>query len=322
MSRASPSAAADPQVHPDLAAVATTLHELDLLPVIHGDVQSVRAQLERINAWATQGSVPLSYERTLGFSVNRRRVACKLYWPQAEETPMLMFYCHGGGFGHGSLNGWDAPLRQFVRDSGLAVLSIDYALSPEYRFPVAFNEVVSIVSRVIRLNAVTDFPVRGYVLAGDSAGANLALGAAIALRDAGVDALRQLVLFYGSYSRDVTSDSWRQFGGYGGQNLSAETMSAYWASYLAHDERDWRVQPILADLAGLAPVRLVVGALDPLLDGNQELADKLRRCGVATHLDVLANMPHGFIRFNEVAPVVRQVIRTQGAALREALAFP
>ncbi|MCM2458996.1 alpha/beta hydrolase fold domain-containing protein [Pseudomonas sp. LARHCG127] len=316
---ASGAAGSPPPVHPDLVAVATTLREQGLLPVVQGDVQRVRAQLERIDAWAARRSVPLSYERTLGFAVDGRTVPCKLYWPEGDETPCLMFYCHGGGFRHGSLAGWDAPLRQLVRDSGLAVLSIDYALSPEYRFPVAFNEVVSIVSRVIRLGAITDSPVRGYALGGDSAGANLALGAAVALRDAGFDGLRQLLLFYGSYSRDLGSDSWRRLGGYGGQNLSVETMSAYWASYLVEDEDDWRVQPIIADLAGLPPVRLLVGELDPLLDENRELADRLERAGVATHLQVLANMTHGFVRFNEVAPVVRNVIGAQGSALRRAL---
>ncbi|MBC3361476.1 alpha/beta hydrolase fold domain-containing protein [Pseudomonas sp. SWRI154] len=308
-----------PPVHADLLAVATALHEQGLLPVVQGDVQSVRAQLERINAWAARRSVPLSYERTLGFAVDGRTVPCKLYWPEGDETPCLMFYCHGGGFRHGSLAGWDAPLRQLVRDSGLAVLSIDYALSPEYRFPVAFNEVLAIVSRVIKLGTITDCPVRGYALGGDSAGANLALGAAIALRDAGIDALRQLLLFYGSYSRDMTSDSWQRLGGYAGQNLSVETMSAYWASYLASDEDDWRVQPIIADLAGLPPVRLVVGELDPLLDENRELANRLKSAGVATSLQVLANMTHGFVRFNEVAPVVRNVIAAQGSVLRKAL---
>jgi acetyl esterase len=309
----------NPPVHPDLVAVVGALREQGLLPIVQGDVHSVRAHLERINAWAAQRSVPLSYERTLGFAVDGRTVPCKLYWPEGDETPCLMFYCHGGGFRHGSLAGWDAPLRQLVRDSGLAVLSIDYALAPEQRFPVAFNEVVAIVSRVIKLGAITDCPVRGYALGGDSAGANLALGAAIALRDAGIDALRQLLLFYGSYSRDLTSDSWQRLGGYGGQNLSVETMSAYWASYLAHDEDDWRVQPIIAELAGLPPVRLVVGELDPLLDENRELASRLQSADVATQLQVLANMPHGFIRFNEVAAVARNVIAAQGCALRKAL---
>jgi acetyl esterase len=67
-------------------------------------------------------------------------------------------------------------------------------------------------------------------------------------------------------------------------------------------------------------VRLIVGKLDPLYDENCELADKLHAAGVATHLEVLANMTHGFLRFNEVAPVVRDVIFTQATALRQALA--
>ncbi|MFW9265756.1 alpha/beta hydrolase [Pseudomonas sp. NR3] len=320
MSRSeNPSPDSRPPVHPDLLAVATSLRQQGLLPIVQGDVQSVRGQLERIDAWAAHRSVPLSYERTLGFRVDGRTVPCKLYWPEGDETPCLMFYCHGGGFRHGSLAGWDAPLRQLVRDSGLAVLSIDYALSPEHRFPVAFNEVVAIVSRVIKLGAITDCPVRGYALGGDSAGANLALGAAIALRDAGIDALRQLLLFYGSYSRDMTSNSWQRLGGYAGQNLSVETMSAYWASYLADDEDDWRVQPITADLTNLPPTRLVIGELDPLLDENRALAQRLKDAGVVTSLQVLANMTHGFIRFNEVAPIARNVLAAQGNALRKAL---
>ncbi|MFL6608002.1 MAG: alpha/beta hydrolase fold domain-containing protein [Pseudomonas sp.] len=127
------------------------------------------------------------------------------------------------------------------------------------------------------------------------------------------------MLFYGSYSRDISYDSWQRLGGYGGQNLSVETMSAYWASYLANDEDDWRVQPIIADLTGLPPARLVVGELDPLSDENRKLAQRLRDAGVATNLQVLPNMTHGFVRFNERAPVARSVIAEQGSALRAAL---
>jgi acetyl esterase len=96
-------------------------------------------------------------------------------------------------------------------------------------------------------------------------------------------------------------------------------MSAYWASYLTNDEDDWRVQPIIADLAGLPPARLVVGELDPLLDENRELAQRLRNAGVTTNLQVLPDMTHGFVRFNEMAPVARSVMAEQGRALRAAL---
>ncbi|OPG68577.1 alpha/beta hydrolase, partial [Pseudomonas ogarae] len=76
------SADSPPPVHPDLVAVVTTLREKGLLPVVQGDVQRVRSQLERINVWAAHRSVPLSYERTLGFAGVGRTVPCTLSWPE------------------------------------------------------------------------------------------------------------------------------------------------------------------------------------------------------------------------------------------------
>lgn len=306
-----------PPVHPELAVIPSMLRRVGLLPIIEGSVQSVRKQLERINKWVGQSSTPLACEYLLTYEVNGRQVPCKAYWPEDVENPKLLFYCHGGGFRHGSLPGWDAPLRQMVRDSGVAVLSIDYALAPEHPFPVAFDEVNAIVRRVVADGVVAGRTVTGFALGGDSAGANLALGAALALRDARVNVLQGLTLFYGSYSKDVQSDSWRRLSGYGGQGLSSTAMSSYWASYLLNDEDDWRVQPLHADLVGLPPTRVVVGELDPLYDENLTLASKLEASGVDANLVVIPNLVHGFIRFNEIAAVVREVIREESKALRD-----
>lgn len=306
-------------VHPDIANIANLLREAGLVPPVGGDVQEVRDFLERINRLTGRDSVPLTRERRLEFPVNGRQVPCKLYLPDDADAPHLMFYCHGGGFRHGALAGWDAPLRQLVRESGVAVLSIEYALSPEYTFPVAYEEIVSILAAVIDTGSVDGHAINGFALGGDSAGANLALAAAIALRNSGINALRYLMLFYGVYSRDVTSNSWRRLSGYGGHGLSSKSMSTYWQSYLANDETDWRVQPLHADLAGLPPTRLIVGDLDPLLDENIALEKTLEASGVSARLTILPNIIHGVVRFNEVAPVVRDLLSTEASALREAL---
>tara|TARA_R110000764_G_scaffold90881_1_gene173384 strand:- start:42833 stop:43756 length:924 start_codon:yes stop_codon:yes gene_type:complete len=303
-------------MHPDLVVIPPILRRLGLLPIIEGSVQNVRRQLERINKWLSQSSTPLSCEQLLTYEVNGRQVPCKAYWPDDLENPRLMFYCHGGGFRHGTLTGWDAPLRQLVRDSGVAVLSIEYALAPEHPFPTAFDEVGAVLRNVIAEGVVSGHAVSGFALGGDSAGANLALGTALALRDEGVDVLRGLTLFYGSYSKDVDSESWRRLSGYGGQGLSSTAMRTYWETYLPNDDVDWRVQPLHADLTGLPPTRLIVGDLDPLYDENLALAAKLEACGVESNLTIMPNVIHGFIRFNEIAGVVRGVIREEAKALR------
>jgi acetyl esterase len=150
----------------------------------------------------------------------------------------------------------------------------------------------------------------------DSAGANLALGAALALRDAGLDGLRGLMLLYGVYSKDLSSPSWRRLSGLGGHGLSAASMATYWRSYVPGSEDDWRVQPLHADLRGLPPARITGGDLDPLIDENRALAAKLQAAGVATTLTVLPGVSHGVVRFNEIAPVVRAMLGDEAAALR------
>lgn len=309
-----------PPVHPDLIRVAAMIKAAGMTVGESGsDVQSTRAHLERLNEFVARNSVPLAEEQVFALTTNGRSVPCKLYWPDGAEQPPLLFYCHGGGFRHGTLAGWDSPLRQIVRASGVAVLSIEYALAPENPFPAAFNEVVEILRTIIADGAVSGRAVSRYAAGGDSAGANLILGASIALRDAGIDAFSYLLFLYGVFSKNLATASWRRFSGYGGQALTVDSMSSYWREYLSRDETDWRVQPLHAELAGLPMTRIVVGELDPLLDDNKLLARQLEAAGVRASLHILPGIVHGVMRFNELAPVVRSILDHEAALLRAAL---
>src|SRR6202045_5124196 len=110
----------------------------------------VRAATYRIGAFLGEGSVPLRRERDLSLPGPHGQVPCRLYLPDDAERPPLLVYAHGGGFMQGSLASWDAMLRELVRQSGVAALSVDYRLSPEYRFPVAFDEIVAMVRLAAR----------------------------------------------------------------------------------------------------------------------------------------------------------------------------
>jgi acetyl esterase len=116
---------------------------------------------------------------------------------------------------------------------------------------------------------------RGSPSAG-SAGANLALAAALASRDAGERGLGFMLLIYGA-SRPTREPVWQRFGQ--GAGLSQTQMRWIWETYLERPEQrnDWRAVPILADLCGLPPAHLIVGSLDPLLDDSHRLASALKR---------------------------------------------
>jgi acetyl esterase len=246
-------------------------------------------------------------------------VPCRFYYPEGIDMPPCLIYLHGGGFMQGSLDSWNHFLRDLVRQSNVAVMSVDYRLSPEHKFPVAFDETVAMIRLMARDGAKHGIEPRRLAVGGDSAGANLALAAALALRDAGEKALSFQLLIYGVYSADVESPSWQRFGR--GAGLSQTQFRWILETYLEDPEQqtDWRVAPLLADLKGLPPAHLIVGSLDPLLDDSNKLAAKLKEAGVPADLTIYQGINHGFIRYGRLIRTARNGIADCAAALKSAL---
>jgi acetyl esterase len=219
----------------------------------------------------------------------------------------------------GSLASWDAMLRELVRRSGVAALSVDYKLSPEHRFPKAFEEMVAVTRLAAREGSDLGIDPGRLAVGGDSAGGNLALAAAMALRDEGVRALRFMLLVYGVYSTDSDSASWQRFGQ--GAGLSQTQMRWIWETYLETPEQrqDWRAAPILGNLKGLPPAHLVVGSLDPLLDDSHRLGTALKQAGVPHSLKVYDGINHGFIRYGRLIGAARRALGECAAALGQGM---
>lgn len=313
---------AAPWIDPELVAAGKLLQEKGFVALDRTRVPlaEVRAAQDRTGAFLGEGSVPLQRERDLALPGPHRQVPCRLYLPDGSDHPPLIVYAHGGGYMQGSLNSWDHFLRDLVRQSGVAALSVDYQLSPEVKFPVAFDEVVAMVRLAAREGAGLGIDPARLAVGGDSAGANLALAAALALRDAGETALKYQLLIYGCFSTDCDSPSWQRFGQ--GAGLSQTQMRWIWENYLQTPEQreDWRAAPLLADLKGVAPAHLIVGSLDPLLDDSNKLAAKLRAAGVPHELTIYQGINHGFIRYGRLIGAARRAITACAAALRTALA--
>jgi len=312
---------ATPWIDPELIAAGRLLQEHGLVAPdrTQAPLSDVRAAVDRIGAFLGEGSVPLARERDVALPGPHGQVPCRLYLPDGTDKPPLLIYAHGGGFMQGSLSSWDAALRELVRQSGVAALSVDYRLAPEHRFPVAFEEMVAMIRLAAREGTDLGIDPARLAVGGDSAGANLALAAAAALRNAGEGALGFTLLIYGCYSTDTESPSWQRFGR--GSGLSQTQMRWIWETYLERPEQqsDWRAAPILADPAGLPPGHLIVGNLDPLLDDSHRLAARLKEAGVACELTVYDGINHGFIRYGRLIAAARRAIGDCAAALRNAL---
>lgn len=313
---------AAPWVDPELLAAGALLQRQGLVAPdrTKAPLSEVRAAQDRIGAFLGEGSAPLAAERDLTLPGPHGQVPCRLYLPDGVARPPLLVYAHGGGFMQGSLASWDAMLRELVRQSGAAALSVDYKLAPEHRFPKAFEEMVAVSRLAAREGAGLGIDPQRLALGGDSAGANLALAAALALRDEGIGAVRQLLLIYGVYSTDSESASWQRFGR--GAGLSQTQMRWIWETYLETPAQmhDWRAAPILGRLAGLPPAHLIVGSLDPLIDDSRRLAAALDAAGVPQRLTVYDGINHGFIRYGRLIGTSRRALGDCAAALRAGLA--
>ncbi len=308
-------------IDPELVAAGKLLQSRGLVAPdrTQASLSEVRAAVDRIGAFLGEGSVPLARERDLALPGPHGQVPCRLYLPDRAENPPLLVYAHGGGFMQGSLASWDAMLRELVRQSGVAALSVDYRLSPEHRFPVAFDEMVAMIRLVAREGAGLGIDPTRLAVGGDSAGANLALAAALAARDAGERGLGFMLLIYGCFSTDTESPSWQRFGQ--GAGLSQTQMRWIWDTYLERPDQqtDWRAAPILADLTGLPMAHLIVGSLDPLLDDSHRLAARLEEAEVRCDLTVYDGLNHGFIRYGRLISAARRAIEDCAGALRKAL---
>ena len=311
-----------PWTDPELVAAGRLLQSRGLIAPDRTvtPIAEVRAAQDRIGAFLGEGSVPLRKERDLSLPGPRGQVPCRLYLPNDVERPGLIVYAHGGAFVQGALPSWDHFLRDLVRLSGVAALSVDYRLAPEHRFPAAFDDMAAMTRLAAREGAGLGIDPKRLAVGGDSAGACLALGAALAMRDAGEKALRFQLLIYGCFSTDLDSPSWERFGH--GAGLSQASMRWAWQTYLEKPEQwqDWRAAPILADLTGLPSAYLIVGNLDPLLDDSQNLAARLKESGVPSELAVYEGINHGFIRYGRLITTARRAIGDCAAALRKALA--
>lgn len=246
------------------------------------------------------------------------KLPLRFYYPVATRPLPALVFLHGGGWILGSNDTHDRIMRLLAAKSGAAVVGVDYRLAPEHKFPVAYEECLAVVEQLAAGGGDFEIDPTRLALGGDSAGANMALAVALALRETHPTLLRALLLYYGAFGlRDGPSR--RLFGGES-SGLSRADMAYYHHCYLADpaEERDPRFDLLEADFTGLPPSYLCAAGLDPLLDDSHALAAALGRDGVAQELDVFDGMLHGFLHYSAMADKAMAALERGAALLRTA----
>ena len=238
-------------------------------------------------------------ERTLPGPAGDIRV--RLYYPNAERPAPTLIYIHGGGWVICSLDTHDRTCRRLAEEGGFAVASVDYRLAPEHRFPACYDDCVAAVQWLARHGADWGLDTGRLAIGGDSAGGNLSLATAIALREAGDSPLKFMALIYGAFDMSFQGDSYDRFGGEE-YWLSTEFMIWFRNHYLNHLEEvgDWRASPLLADLSGLPAAYVNAAGCDPLRDDSVRLRDKLAEVGVPCTFNEIPGVLHGFMNWTRI----------------------
>jgi acetyl esterase len=233
----------------------------------------------------------------------------RLYSPSDGPLRAVTIYIHGGGWTFGSIDTHDGTMRNLAASLGSPVFGIDYRLAPEHAFPAPLEDVLATVTFVEKGGLGTAVPAAAMAIGGDSAGANLALAALIARRDAGLPGLAAGILFYGCYAPDFGTRSHSAFGG-GEYLLSSVNMRWYWNNFLGQegDQTETLAVPVRHDLRGLPPLYLSAAGLDPLRDDTFELAARLADAGVPFRCDYVPGVVHGCLRMTRELDAARRMI--------------
>ncbi len=242
----------------------------------------------------------------------------RFYAPSAARLPLLL-YLHGGGFTVGSVATHDTLCRVLAQRSGCAVVSLDYRLAPEHRFPTAVDDAWDALAFLARQADALGADAGRLAVGGDSAGGTLAAVCAIQARDAGLPLALQLLFYPGTTARQDT-DSHRRFAG--GPLLDQGLISWFFAQYIDDADRDdWRFAPLNAhDVDGVAPAWFGLAECDPLVDEGIAYADKLRAAGVPVDMEIYRGVIHEFVKMGRAIPEALTAQADAAAALRTALA--
>ncbi|AQU86700.1 lipase [Komagataeibacter nataicola] len=243
-------------------------------------------------------------------------LAARLYVPYGRVHGVVLFM-HGGGYVHCGLNSHHGICCRLARQSGAAVLSIDYSLAPENRFPHAVEDCWAALQWLAGEAHRWGGPI---AVAGDSAGGTLAAVLAQMARDRGGPDLAMQLLYYPSLygDRDVPSRETYATG----YMLSTKLMEWYAEQYIRTpaDLHDPRLAPIFASsLAGLPPAVIGLAQCDPLHDEGTGYAHALQQAGGQAETRTWRGTVHGFLNFYAFLPAGRAAIKYGAHALRRVL---
>lgn len=253
-----------------------------------------RANMAKLRSLAGQAEAVSKIE-DVSIPVKDGEITVRVYTPEGEGPFPIFIYIHGGGWVLGDLETVDAPCRSIAKKTAAIVVSVEYRLAPENKFPVPLEDCYEAALWVYKhANELNGDPTR-IAIGGDSAGGNLATSVALKASEQGGPAFEAQILIYPVTDLSFSSVSHQVNGE--GYFLTRESMVWFSQQYLAkeEDKLNFYAAPILAkDLSQLPPTLVITAEYDPLRDEGAAYAERLKEDGVTVEYTCYEGMIHGF----------------------------
>ncbi len=320
------------RIDPDVATFAAEIMRAygEFPDLATADLPRRRAIAELVRTRWRAGGPDMGRREDHVFQTSAGAVRVRLLVPPGTRPkdgwPALV-YNHGGGFTSFSIDTHDRLMREYAAGARIAVVGVDYALSPEAKFPRALDEVVGVLDHLRQSGDALEINRHRIAIGGDSAGANLAVAACLTLRDRNPAqpgrarrVVRGMLLNYGFFDADFATPSHRRHGG-NGELLTTEELAGYLENYLG-GTGDWdnpRALPLRADLRDLPPSFHAIAECDPLADSNREMARRLGAAGNDVTSIVYRGATHSFLEAVSISPLARRAFDEGSAWLRAAM---
>ena len=253
--------------------------------------------------------------------VSGGQIIVRAYSPGGPGPHPALVYYHGGGWVIGDLYSHDGLCRSITNAARCAVLSVDYRLAPESKYPVAVEDSYAALLWIVANAERLGIDRRRIAVGGDSAGGNLATVMALVARDRKGPRLALQVLIYPVTDHDLDTRSYLENAT--GYVLTREGMRWFWNHYLAREAqgREPYASPLRASsLAGLPPALIITAEYDPLCDEGETYAARLRDAGVPVTLTRYPGMFHGFVRMTNILDKARTALDEIASSVQKAFA--
>ncbi len=286
-------------------------------------VEEARANMRNLTALRAAPPEPLARIENRTIPGPAGEIPVRIYAASSEPGLPVLVYYHGGGWVLGDLDTHDGTTRALAKLIDGIVVSVDYRLAPEHKFPAAIDDAYAAAAWVVENAASIGGDPERVAIGGDSAGGNLTACVALKARDLGKPRLVHQLLVYPVTDARFDTQSYRDNAE--GYFLTRSDMEWFWNHYLRgpEDANDPYASPLRAkDLRGLPPATVITAEFDPLRDEGEAYAARLKEVGVPTELKRYDGVIHGFFSMGDLVAKGKLAMEEATEALRRSFRKP